>query len=153
MYIIQYYSFCIHLKYLQNEYKLSSTYPEMSSLRDESKHTFPRTPRLLWVQCTSLTADFLSFSIPVTEHHMGLNTGCRCFHCLILQLKANTGWSQSIIYYWYSAQYPTKTFQKVSPLRPALYRLRTPLIFSKTLQHTVCNSGKKCCFRKYLNRK
>lgn len=96
MYIIQYSSFCFHLKYPQNEYELPCTYPETSPLRDESKLTFPKTPPV-WLQGTSVTADFLDFSISVTEYHTGLKTGCRGFHGLSLQIKYRTGWSQLVI--------------------------------------------------------
>lgn len=94
MYIIQYSSFCFHPKYPQNECELPNTYPEPSPLSDESKHTFPKTPAL-WLPGTTVTADFLDFPIPVTEHHTGFKTGCRGFHGLILQIKYSKGWSQS----------------------------------------------------------
>lgn len=96
MYIIQYSSFCFHLKYPQNEYELPRTHPETSPLRDESKLTFPKTPPV-WLQGTSVTAGFLDFSIPVTDHHTGLKTGCRGFYGLILQIKYSTGWTPLVI--------------------------------------------------------
>lgn len=96
MYKIQYSSFCFHFKYPQNDYEFPSPFPEMPPLTDESKHTFPKTTAL-WLQGTSVTADFLDFSILITEHHIGLKTGWRCLHGLILQLRYSTGWSQSVI--------------------------------------------------------
>lgn len=96
MYKIQYSSFCFHFKDSQNDYELPSTFPETSPLRDEGKHTFLKTPAL-WLQGTSVTTDFLDFSLPVTEHHTGLKIGCRGLHGLILQLRYRTGWSQSVI--------------------------------------------------------
>lgn len=60
MYIILYSFFCFHFKYPQHDYEFPSTYPETPPLRDEDKHTFPNTPAL-WLQGTSVTADFLDF--------------------------------------------------------------------------------------------
>lgn len=151
MYIVQYSSFCIHLKYPQNEYGFSSTYPEMSSPRDESKHTFSQDSSALWGQCTSVRGDCLDSSIPVTEHHVGLKTGSRRFHCLILLPKSTTSWSQSFlllvpcsISHWNIQSFPHS---------PASDSLQTSQIFLQTLQHTVCNSGKKKVFTKYLKHK
>lgn len=96
MYITQYFSFCLLFKYPQNDYELPCTYPEMSPLRDESKHTFPNTPAL-WLQGTSVTADFLDFSISVTDHHTALKTGCRGFCDIILWRRYSEGWSRSVI--------------------------------------------------------
>lgn len=109
MYKIQYSSFCFHFKCPQNDHELPSTFPETSPLRDESEHTFPKTPAL-WLQGTSVTAGFSDFSIPDTEHHTGLKTGCRGLCGLILQLRYSTGWSQSVITDC-PIQYPTKTFR------------------------------------------
>lgn len=144
MYIIQYSSFCFHLKYPQNEYELPRTHPETSPLRDESKLTFPKTPPV-WLQGTSVTADFLDFSIPVTDHHTGLKTGCGGFHGLILQIKYSTGWTQSLLVSYSISHRNVQFLTKAN-----INRLWRPEIFLETLQHTVCNSGKRYVFTKYL---
>lgn len=96
----------------------------------------------LWVQGTSVAGKFLDFSIPVTEHYLGLKTGCGCSYCLILQLKHNTGWSQSIILITGALFNILLKCSESFPQSPGSDRLQTSQTFLQTLQHTVCNPGK-----------